>query len=261
MIRRNRKRGSVGSAVLRFFIGLLIVILIVIVGVFILNLDKNEGRRPYVVTGSGAPAPIVTLPPEADVLPEATPEPVMTTPEPTATPTPAPTPEPTPTATAIPKTEMSLMLKEDQFRLPAPSEDGAIGVTGCYVSPANGYSVMELTGYGYANLDYFDGEQCGTYVVVTSLDTGRAAAYLAVNKSGISGVRHVSATCKNPSLCDWRCYIDVSGYEPGMYSLGLALSYKNGEDNEYRYYKFGSLQSFTVNDGEVIIPVTLTGQE
>ena len=261
MVRRRRKRGSVGSAVLRFLIGLLIVALVVIVGIFILNLDKNEGWRPYVVTGTGDPVPAASLPPETDTGIQVTPEPVMTTPEPTAEPTSEPTPEPTPAPTAIPKTELSLMLKEGQFRLPAPAQDGSIGVTDCYVSPANGYSVMELTGYGYANLDYFDGEQCGTYVVVTSVNTGREAAYLAVNKNGISGVRHVNATCKNPSLCDWRCCIDVSGYESGLYTLGLALSYKNGEDNEYRYYKFDNQQSFTVNDGEVIIPVALTGKE
>lgn len=247
-----------GPAVLRFFICLLIVIILVLVGVFFLNRDnRSEGDRPYVVTGTGEP---ITPPP---ATPEPTVEPTPTPAEPTAQPTPEitpePTAEPTPTPTVIPQSALSVILTK--FSLPAPAGDGDAGISSSYVSALNEYSVMELTGWGYANLDYFDGENCGTYVIVTQLSTNKSLAFLAVNADGISGKDHTGAVCKNASKCDWRAYIDVADYEPGTYGLGLVLVYKNGTKDEYRYYKFGDLQSFTVNDGEIITPVTVTAED
>jgi hypothetical protein len=241
--------------VLRFFICLLIVIILVLVAVFLLSRGKNQEGRPYVATGTGEPP----TPPPATA--EATLEPTFAvtavpTADPTPTPLPTPTVAPTPTPTAIPDSMISGVYKD--AKLPDASTDGEIGISSCYVSALNDYHVMELTGWGYANLDYFDGETCGTYLVVTQMTTGHFAAYFAGNGDGISGVDHTDAVCKNPSVCDWRAYIDVSKYDPGNYSLGLVLVYKNGTKDEYRYYEFGDLQSFTVNDGEIITPVTVT---
>ena len=91
--------------------------------------------------------------------------------------------------------------------------------------------------------------------------TGKAIAYLTENVEGISGRAHEGAACKNPSACDWRAYIDVSKYEPGVYSVSVVLCYKNEGKNAYRHYEMGPLQSFTVKDGEVIMPVTVSGIE
>lgn len=253
-MRRESHTRSRGPAVLRFFISLLIVIIIVLIAVFLLSRGKNLGGRPYVITGTGEPV----TPPPATAAPTQEPTPAPATEAPTLapTPTPSPTPVPTPTPTVIPETAFSRIRAD--AKLPDVSTDGEIGISTSYVSALNEYRVMELTGWGYANLEHFDGETCGTYLVVTQKDTGKFAAYFVENEEGISGVDHGDAVCANPSASDWRAYIDVSGYKPGIYTLGLALVYKNGEKDEYRYYRFGELQSFTVNDGEIITPVTVT---
>jgi len=257
-MKRNRKRRDTGTAVLRFFIWLLIIIMLAGLGVFMLGAGKNSGPRPYVPTGTGepaTPAPVIT--PEPVPTPTATVEIPVATPTPAVTPTPEPTATPLPTAipTPIPASQLPTELKK--FTLPAETEDGNVGVSSCYVSAVDNYSIMELTGWAYAELDYFNGEECGTYIIVLQ-GTEPIHAYLANSIPGISGRNHTGAVGKNPSACDWRIYIDISGYDPGLYSLGVALCYKNGTNDEYRYYRFGDLQSFTVNDGEVIIPVTVT---
>lgn len=257
-MRRNRKRRDTGTAVLRFFIWLLILLMLVGVGVFMLGSGKTSGPRPYVPTGTGipmTPAPTINTP-EPTVQPTSQ-APVITA-EPSAIATAAPTPTPLPTAMPTPIPQSALPTELKKFTLPAETEDGQVGISNCYVSAVDNYSIMELTGWGYAELDYFNGEQCGTYIVVLQ-GTKPIHAYLASSMPGISGRSHTGAIGKNPSECDWRVYIDVSDYEPGLYSLGAALCFKNGTNDEYRYYRFGDLQSFTVNDGEIIIPVTVSG--
>lgn len=247
---------SRGPAVLRFFICLLIVIIIVLVAVFLLSRGKNAAGRPYVITGTGEPAtlpPVTAEPTSEPTAPVVTAEPTT---QPTPTPSPTPTPVPTPVPTVIPDSAISGV--RNVKKVPDVSTDGEIGISNCYVSALNDYHVMELTGWGYANLDYFDGETCGTYLIVTQKATGKFVAYYATNDEGISGVDHTGALCQNPSVCDWRAFIDVSRYEPGNYALGLVLVYKNGTKDEYKYYQFDDLQSFTVNDGEIITPVTVT---
>ena len=260
-MKRNNRRRSNGTAVLSFFIGLLIVILLAGTGLLILKNGKGGANRPYVPTGTGEP-----IPPEP--MGQESPEPTFAPYEPANSPqqtvfapvvTAEPTPEPTPDPTAVPRSSLPTELKK--FSLPEVSQDGEIGISNCYVSVADGYSIMELTGWGYANLTYFDGRQSGTYLIVKDSSGKAIHAYLATNDEGISGVSHTGFSCKNPAACDWRVYIDVSEYDSGVYTLGLALAYKNGDKDEYRYYEFGELQSFTVNDGEIIMPVIVTSAE
>ncbi|MBQ4089934.1 MAG: hypothetical protein IJC56_08680 [Clostridia bacterium] len=257
-MKRNRKRRDPGTAVLRFFIWLLIVLMLCGLGVFMLGTGKNSGPRPYIATGTGEPvtkAPVIITP---EPTSQPTPEPTEAAPVATATPVAAPTATPLPTAVPTPIPESALPTELKKFTLPAETNDGQVGISNCYVSAVDSFSIMELTGWGYADLDYFDGEECGTYIIVLQ-GTKPIHAYLATSMPGISGRSHTGAMAKNPSECDWRVYIDVSDYDPGLYSLGAALCYKNGSNDEYRYYRFGDLQSFTVNDGEIIIPVTVTG--
>ena len=260
-MKRNRKRRNAGTAVLRFFIWLLILALIAGLVLFMLSTGKNSGPRPYVPTGTGTPmtptpeVPVVTPPPatEAPAAPTATPRPTAAA---TATPEPTATPMPTAVPTPIPRSMLPTELKK--FTLPQESADGNVGISGCYVSAVDNYSIMELTGWGYAEVQHFDGEECGTYIIVNQ-GTNPLHAYLATSVEGISGRNHTGTLCANASASDWRVYIDVSDYDPGIYTLGICLVYKNGSNDEFRYYRFGDLQSFTVNDGEIIIPVTLTG--
>ncbi len=255
-VKGSNHNHSRGPAVLRFFICLLIVIILVLVAVFFLSRNQSDGGRPYVPTGTGEPitlAPATAEPTLAATFAAMTAEP---TPDPTPTPEPTPTPVPTPEPTMIPESMISGIRTD--AKLPDVSTDGDIGISNCYVSALNDYHVMELTGWGYANVEYFDGETCGTYLIVTQMATGKFVAYYATNDEGISGVEHSGALGQNTSACDWRAYIDVTRYDPGTYSLGLVLVYKNGSKDEYRYYQFGDLQSFTVNDGEIITPVTVT---
>ena len=263
-MRRSRDRLSKGPAVLRFFIYLLIIIILVTLAVIFLGMGKNDGERPYVVTGTCTPGAYVL-----DITPEPSIEPTVTPPQITIEPTIEPTIEatveptiaitPTPVPTNIPESALSVWRTD--FKLPEEDGNGEIGISSSYVSAVDNYSIMELTGWGYANVDYFDGTQCGTYLIVIQQTSGRALAYLTENEDGISGRLHVDAVCKNPSASDWRAYIDVSDYNPGMYSLGLVLCYKNGDNDVYSYYEFDDLQSFTVKDGEIITPVTVSGLE
>lgn len=258
---RKKKRRNPGMAVLRFFIWLLIIALLAALAVFLLGSGKNSGPRPYLPTGAGVPAtpaPVIVTP-EPTAQATATIPVIAATPtaEPTATPEPAATVSaaPTPVPTSIPRSELPTELT--RFRLPAETEDGVVGISSCYVSAVDNYAIMELTGWGYAQLDYFNGEECGTYIVVNR-GTEPIHCYLASSVYGISGRNHTGEVGKNVEACDWRIFIDVSDYEPGLYNLGIALVYKNGSNDEYRYYRFGDLQSFTVNDGEIIIPVTVS---
>lgn len=262
---RKRSRRSRGPAVLRFFVYLLIIIILSTVAVLFLGVDNHTGERPYIATATVEPGMYVL--PTSEPTPEPTidPESVIVTEEPTDEPTPEPTAEPTPEVTPtpvpthIPAEVLSRRLAE--FKLPDPADDGEAGISSCYVSQADNYGIMELTGWGYANNEKFDGANCGTYVIVTQDATGKAMAYLTENIEGISGKNHEGAQCKNPSACDWRAYIDVTRYEPGVYSVSVVLCYKNEGKNAYRHYEMGPLQSFTVKDGEVIMPVTVSGIE
>ena len=258
MAKKGRRR-SRGPAILRFFVYLLIIIIICASAVLFLSMDRDMGERTYVATSTVEPGkyvlptPVPTAEPTPDPAVIATPEP---TEEPTPEPTAEPTPEPTPEPTHIPAEVLSR--KVSDFRLPEPSEDGNVGISKCYVSAIDNYGIMELTGWGYAENEKFDGANCGTYVIVTQEGTGKALAYLTENIEGISGREH-DAVCKNAAACDWRAYIDVSKYEPGVYSVSVVLCYKNEGKNAYRHYEMGPLQSFTVKDGEVIMPVTVSG--
>jgi len=260
-MRRNRKRRSAGPAVLRFFVYLLIIIIVVTVGMMFLSMGRNTGDRPYIATSTVEPGAYILPTPEP--TPEPTPDPmeVIATAEPTPEITPEPTPEvtPTPAPTSIPAEALSRRLAD--FKLPKASDDGNVGISSSYVSAVDNYGIIELTGWGYADLEHFDGGDCGTYIIVTQETTGKAMAYLAENIEGISGQEHTTAVCRNPEKCDWRAYIDISRYESGVYSVDVVLCYKNGSKNEYRYYEMGPLQAFTVKDGEIIIPVTVSGLE
>lgn len=256
---RKKKRMPVSQALLRFFIAILTIALFLGAAFFFLRLGRDDGPRPYIRTGE-------VLPDEQTISPTVmtpSPEPAVTgyditTPSPEPAPTPGRTllPDPTPIPTRIPETLLSKGI--DQVKIPDPAPDGSVGISHCFVSEANGCAVMELAGWGYAQLEWFDGSDCETYLVVTA-DSGKQVAYQAANEQGISGRNHVGAVCREPSAADWHVFVDVSGYESGRYRISLVLRYKNGKKNEMRHYEFPIPDTFTVYDGEILIPVTETG--
>ena len=273
MLKQGRKREAKGLAVLYFIIGLIILLIILAVIYFALakldysdKLNPDASIRPYV---ESTLAPVTAEPAatdEADTDPDAvdltvpteapTPEP---TPEPTEAPTPEPTPEPTPLAPelfAAPMTEVPTLPEN-------ASENGAIGITNCYVSQPDDNKLMYIAGYGYVNDEAFDGTQARSWLVITQVATDRKIAYPLTLKLGASGLPHPTALCRNAAASDFELYLDVSGYQEGIYSLALVMAYiPEGSDSPaYAYFPFSGDISFTVLDGRVITPITASNFE
>ncbi len=270
MLKRGRKREAKGLAVLYFIIGLIILLIILAVIWFALakldysdKLNPDASMRPYVETTTlpeAEPTPEADTEPDEVDLTEATEAP---TPEPTEKPTEAPTPEPTPEPTAIPA-ELSAKPMTKMPNLPeSPSENGAIGITGCYVSQPNDNKLMHLTGYGYVNDAAFDGAQARSWLVVTQVSSNQRVAYPLTLTPGVSGLPHGAALCRNASASDFEIYMDVSAYQEGIYSLALVIGYIPEGKNKpaYAYYPFSGDISFTVLNGTVITPVTASDYE
>ena len=274
MLKRGRKREAKGLAVLYFIIGLIILLIILAVIWFALakldysdKLDPDASTRPYVETTNlpleAEPTPEVqedTIPDEVD-LTEPTEAP---TPEPTEAPTPEPTPVPTPEPTPLPA---ELCAKPMATKLPNlpdnGSENGAIGITSCYVSQPDDNKLMHITGYGYVNEEPFDGSKARSWMIITQVASGQKVAYPVTLTPGVSGLPHSSAICKNAAASDFEIYLDVSAYKEGIYSLALVIGYVPEGSNKptYAYYPFSGDISFTVLNGTVITPVTASDYE
>ena len=272
MLKRGRKREAKGLAVLYFIIGLIILLIILAVIYFALakldysdRLDPDASMRPYVeatlapLDADATEAPDDGMPEEVD-LTEATPAP---TPEPTEAPTEAPTPEPTPLPTALPQE----LLAKPMTNMPGlpdnASENGAIGITKCYVSQPDDNKLMHITGYGYVNDAAFDGAQARSWLVVTQVSSNQKIAYPLTLTPGVSGLPHSSAVCRNAAASDFEVYLDVSAYQEGIYSLALVIGYipEGASKPAYAYYPFSGDISFTVLNGQVITPVTASDYE
>ena len=272
-MRRNKPHGNKLSAIIRFFIGLCVIMVLLFVGYYMLAVRDYS----YLVREKPAAEPTETaLPgttPSADLLgdpstpvpglsvTETTVQPVISpTPTPEPTPTPAPTPVPTPVPTKIPEIDQSKS-KTSGFKMPKPSTDGNIGISNCYVSKPDSYQIIQLTGWGYIEQPSFDGLQCTTYVIVTEESTGKDRAYLATNIAGISGRAH-SGAGQNLSACDFQVNMNVSGYPDGVYYIGLVLQHTQDGKKRYSYYPFDKdYYAFTVLNGEVISYVRETPVE
>lgn len=301
MFKQGRKREAKGLAVLYFIIGLIILLIILAVIYFALakldysdKLDPETTQRPYVEEQDVQPfveeqsveasdnVPEYVMPedevdlttgleelpeeeetglaaePEVNdiIVEEPTEEP---TPEPTEEPTPEPTPEPTALPAGLAATPMTQIPD-----LPAmASENGMIGITQCFVSPADDNKLMYVAGYGYVNEADFDGTKARTWLVVTQVATAQKIGYPLTLKPDVSGLAHADAVCQNATACDFELYLDVSQYQEGIYSLALVVGYmKDGaKDPTYKYYPFSGDVSFTVLNGQVITPITTVSAE
>ena len=282
MLKKGRKREAKGLAVLYFIIGLIILLIILAVIYFALakldysdQVDPATTLRPYVETTSEPEAepddaepadgePEYDLPEDAVDLteePTATPEPTA---EPTPEPTPTPTPEPTPEPTPLPADSATKPMTGNIPNLPSnASDNGALGITGCYVSSADDNKLMVIDGYGYVNVEGFDGSKAKSWLIVTQVATAQKVAYPLTLKEGASGLPHDGAVCQNAAASDFEITLDVSKYQEGIYSMALVIGYQppDTKNATFAYYPFSGDVTFTVLNGQVITPVPTVDHE
>ena len=273
MFKKGRKREAKGLAVLYFIIGLIILFIILAVIYFARakldysdKLDPDATTRPYVEQEVDSVLPDeggedlseYDLPEDDVDLTAETPEPTEApTPEPTAEPTPAPTPEPTPEPTPLPTDKVAKPMKK-ALKIPdSASENGKIGITSCFTSPADDNKLMYLAGYGYVNEEAYDGTNARIWMIVTQEATGQSIAYPMIMTPEISGLPHSDAVCKNATASDFETVLDVSQYKEGIYYMALVVGYvpSGAKDVTYRYYPFSNDISFTVLNGQIVTPV------
>ena len=276
-MQKGYKRTGKGIAVLHFFIGLIILAIVVFAIYFFVSMMDYSDRltpetsmRPYVevtaapeATETPAPVETVAATEEPAIVDISGVTAVEETPVPTEKPTPAPTaivtPAPTPIATAtpeptkIPKGKLSEFTMEG-FQVPAASDSATVGLTNVYASVADNNQIVQLQGYGYINDETFDGAGTKAFVIVTQRASGKQLAYKTNMAEGISGADHSDALCANAASTDFECYLDVKSYPDGEYELGVVLNYKLNGQKVYSYHEFG--QSFTVKKGAATVAET-----
>lgn len=268
-MQKGYKREAKGMAILRCFIGLVIVIIVVVLVSFLLSLDYSDkldpeaSMRPYVET-TPAPSLDPSASPEvglADVsgtdAPEATATPTAR-PTPTPTPVPTPTPEPTPEPTSIPAEAYSAMRTDLKFPEAPTTNNAKIGITYSYRSEVDDSKVLQLRGYGYVDAAAFDGAQAQSYLVLKRESTSDRAVVLAKMSAGASGVEHADAACANASSADFEVVLSSQNLPDDIYTLGLILQYKTGDGEKLEYVEFPQTVSFTVLNNQFLGDVQVT---
>lgn len=273
MLKQGRKREAKGLAVLYFIIGLIILLIILAVIYFALakldysdKLNPDASIRPYVestftpVTAEPAATDEAGGDPDQVDLTQPT---ATVTPTPTPAPTEAPTPEPTPEPTPLPADQAAAPMLDIPTLPATASENGAIGITSCYVSQPDDNKLMYVTGYGYVNVPAFDGTQARSWLVVTQVASDQKIAYPLTLTMGTSGLPHATAQCRNAAASDFEIYLDVSQYQEGIYSLAMVIGYipDGASSPTYAYYPFSGDITFTVLDGRVITPIAASSFE
>ena len=285
-MQKGYKRNGKGMAVLHFFIGLIIVAILVCALYFFLGkvdysdklANPDVTMRAYVemtaapdptaiavIGGADGPTDVYVSEPDGqgdatgvvDLTNTPTPTPTATptpTPSPSPTPIPTPTPEPTPTPTPTPEptkiaSSKYSKYKTSGFNVPEPSANGTVAITNFYVSEPNKNQVVRLDGYGYINDANFDGADASIFVIVTNESSGKQRAYKATMEAGVSGADHSDAICKNAANTDFYTIFSVAKFAEGDYSLGLIIYYKTADGTAYSYHELGD--RFTVTDGKV----------
>lgn len=263
-MRKGIFREGIAPAIIRFTIGFIIFAVVAAVLYFLVvtmqytvdGVQPGQTLRPYVVP-EATPTPTPTPEPTPTPTPgEETMVPAWATPTATpSTPTPVPTPSPTPVPTNVPQELIAAGRGIEAEQMPPFDDRIRTALTGFYVSPADGYRVMEVEGYAYLEHVNYDGENSSVYLIVRN-EQGGLMAYLATAEEGVSGVRHESIG-KNLGLADFRVYVDVSGYSDGVYTLGTMLMCMH-EGSEIRVsHRFPDVLNFVVRGGEIITPVQI----
>ena len=278
-MQKGYKRTGKGIAVLHFFIGLIVLAIVVFAIYFFVNmmdysdrLDPQVSMRPYVevtaapATASPEPTAVVTVTEEPEIVDISGVTAVEATPVPTERPTPAPTairtPDPTPIATAtpeptaIPKSKLSEAATSG-FSVPAASGSATLDLTKIYASKADSNQIVQLNGYAYINDERFDGNGVKSFIIITQKSSGKQIAYKTNMVAGISGEEHVGALCKNPASTDFECFLNVKPYPDGEYSIGIVLNYTYNGKSAYSYHLFDD--TITVKGGAMLDTVASAG--
>lgn len=275
-MQKGYKRNGKLIAVFHFFIGLILVAMLIGIVYFLLEkmdysdklADPQATMRAYVeMTAS----PEGTLTGGSDFQPEATdgaaalvdlteatstpePTPILTptptpepTPIPTPTPEPTPTPTPTPEPTKIPSSKLS-KFRRSGFSVPSPSTNATLDITNLYISEPNKNAYVEIQGYAFLDEASYDASTAQIFLIVTQQESGKQIAYKAASVPGISGDAHIGAQCKNVTSADFDVILSVSKFSDGQYNLGVVLYYDLNGSTAYSYHEFG--QSITVKDGK-----------
>lgn len=255
-MQKGYKRTGKAIAVLHFFIGLIVVAILLGVAYFFLQKMDYSGRlspdttmRPYVeMTASPyGEEPDPTEPVSnniVDLTPTDTPEPTpesTPTPEPTPIPSPTPeptaTPEPTPAPTAIPADKLSKYTM-DGFVVPPAASNITAQLTNIYVSQPDNNATVVLDGYAYIDDSTFDGATANYYLIVTQASSGRQIAYQAAKVAGVSGVSHDNALCLHADSTDFEVVLQVKDFSDGEYKLGVVMMYTRSGGSTYSYHEF-----------------------
>lgn len=265
-MQKGYKRTGKAIAVLHFFIGLIVVAILLIAAYFCLEKMDYSNRinpdttvRAYVELtaspedfgmsaiepqegpeneGSGIVDLIPTALPTSASTPEPSPTPAPTpipTPTPTSTPTPAPTPEPT----LIPSDLLSRS-RTKGFRLPDPSTEATAALSKIYISAPNNNAFAQIDGYVYIDDATVDAAQGQAFLIVIrdSQPAGTPIAYMGNMSPGISGVTHDTAQCQNPANADFEVILGAKGLRDGEYKLGVVLQYVKDQKKVVTYREF-----------------------
>ena len=262
-MRKGFFRKGISSAVIRFSMGLILLVVILVVLYYLLvsatyEVDGQQPAntlRPYVVpeaTPTPTPSPTPSPTPEEDATlpPYATPTPTP------ATPTPEPTPSPTPEPTSIPQSMLAAPQPRSAENIPPVSSDVRAAITDCYVSAVDNYQIMEIEGYAYYENPYYNGENSSCYLVVVQNSTGLIMSYLTTSEEGITGIEH-DGVGQNLADSDFRVYIDVSEYSDDVYTLAVVLLCTNNGYEAQLTYRFPDTTNFAVRSGEIITPIRI----
>ncbi len=272
-MKRGYKRESKGMAFVRFVMGILLILIVLVAGYLLLNDDytgrivKKDSPSAAATTvaqtqNAATPAPTASATAKANVSTvasngnAATPAPVIATPTPAPTPVPTPTPAPTPVPTQIPTKLLAKRVLRQQSDIPDPVVGTEAKITKAYVSSADDYGIMEVCGYAYIDSTDFKTDGLEAYLVISQQSTGSLSAYQATIQEGVSGEEHMT-TFPNPGKTDFQVFFSVDDYPDGVYSLGIVIGYKEGNGRAYSYAPMDHI-TFTVVNKQVL---TVLGNE
>ena len=235
--RQSIIRPGAGGAVLRFLIGM--VVLIAICGFFYLFVLQGEINVSLPIQDASSPAA-----PTASATIAPTPVPTI---EPTAAATATPTPEPT--ATPIPQ-EMLSGAAELSTALPVLPDAGVkLGLKELNLFDAAGQSVIIVRGYAY--LEGQDAAQSQGYILLTDPMSGEVLGVYPVTPSAEEADLSFDETAgTNLDQAFFRLNIDVSGLPDGYYIVCIAL--ENGDRIAWNYFDDG-MYHFQINRGAAML--------
>ncbi len=238
--RRSIIRPGAGGAILRFLIG--VVLLIAVCGFFYLFILQGTVNITLPIQDGSASAE-----PTAQVTAAPTAVPTI---EPTAAATAAPSPEPT--ATPIPPEEMAqaAQLPDGLIGLPElPDARVKLGLKELNLFDAAGQSVIIVRGYAF--IEGQDAAQSQGYILLTDPTSGATLNVYPVSpRTEDADLSFDETAGANLDQAFFRMSIDVSGLPDGYYIVCMAL--ENGGRTAWNYFD-DSMYHFRVDHGLVML--------